>query len=75
MMPVERCSREENRFGDRSWLLKRYLHLVIASQNRQRGPLLYEDIEPAKCLGRLFPLSIPDLIRDPVWRHHSSFKR
>jgi hypothetical protein len=35
--------------------------------------LPYEDNEPSRNPGRLFLLSIPDLIRDPEGRLHSSF--
>jgi hypothetical protein len=56
------------------WLLKVYTISVIASQSRQRIPLPYEDNEPSRSLGRLFLLSIPDLIRDPEGRSYSSFR-
>jgi hypothetical protein len=56
-------------------LLKRYTHLVIASQNRQRGPLPCEDNEPAISPGRLSLFSIPDLIRDPERRRNGSFQK
>jgi hypothetical protein len=38
-------------------------------------PLPYEDNEPSRSPGRLFLLSIPDLIRDPEGKRHSLFKK
>ena len=48
---------------------------IYASQSRQRGRLPYEDNEPAKSRRRFLLFSIPDLIRDPEGRRHSSFKK
>jgi hypothetical protein len=48
------------------------IHLVEvhSEPSGQRGPLPYEDNEPSRSPGRLFLLSIPDMIRDPEGKRH-----
>jgi hypothetical protein len=56
-------------------VVKVFSNFVIASRSSQWEPPPYEDHEPSKSQGRLFLLSIPDLIRDPEGRRDGSSKK